>query len=90
MTCTRDNMPLLSELETRIFFKDGDEFKMSEHEWCKECSKSYHTICDIIASKFNVPIKKHHMQLKVIRKQSQKARMFLTCSNFFFKTKHIL
>jgi hypothetical protein len=85
MTCTRDNIPLLSELETKIIFKDGDDFKISEHKWCKECSKSYHTICDIIASKFKIPVKNHHMQLKIIRKQSQKARMFLTCSNFFSK-----
>jgi hypothetical protein len=85
MTCTRETMPILSELETKVIFKEGDEFKMSEHKWCKECSNSYHTICDIIASKFNIPIKNHHIPLKEIRKQSQKARMFLTCANFFSK-----
>jgi len=80
-------MPFLSELETRIVFKDGQGFKMSEHEWCKECSKSYHTICDIIASKFNIPVKNHHMQLKVIRKQSQKERSYKYCR--LYKTKNV-
>jgi hypothetical protein len=82
MSCTRDTIPLLSELETKIIFKD-EEVKMSEHKWCKECNESYHTICDIISSKFKVPVKNHYMQLKIIRKQSQKTRMFLTCANFF-------
>ena len=85
MSCTRESIPLLSELETKIVFRDGDDFEISEHEWCKECSNSYHTICDIVASKFNVPVKDHFMSIKIIRKQSQKARMFLTCANFFSK-----
>jgi hypothetical protein len=85
MSCTRESIPLLSEIETKIVFRDGDDFKISEHEWCKECSNSYHTICDIVASKFNVPVKDHFMSIKIIRKQSQKARMFLTCANFFSK-----
>lgn len=85
MTCTRETMSNLSNLETKLIFKEGEHFKMSEHKWCKECSDSYHTICDIIASKFNIPIKNHHIPLQKIRKQSQKARMFLTCANFFSK-----
>lgn len=84
MTCTRETIPLLSELETKIIFRD-ENIKISEHIWCKECNESYHTICDIIGSSLKVPVKKHHMILKLIRKQSQKARLFLTCANFFSK-----
>ena len=77
MTCTRETMPLLSELETKLVFKE-DNVKISEHMWCKECSKTYHTICDIIASKFKVPIKNHHMSYKLYRRCFYRDCFFLT------------
>lgn len=88
MSCTRINKPSQFKLDTMLVFKDKDnEVKISEHRWCKECSDSYHTICDIIASRFKIDFDNNFLPLIELRKQSQKARQFLTCVNFFSSEK---